>query len=97
MDINHLAVDIFKWGNEVFPNRTDEKMFLKLYGEVAELIDAGDDCAGEVADVLILVLDYAKRKGINPSTAVQEKMNVNRKRTWEFDQLGVMKHVKSPD
>ena len=64
MDMNHLAIEVEAWANEAFPRRTDSSMFLKLYGEVAELIDAGDDCADEVADVLILVLDYARRKGV---------------------------------
>ena len=96
MDMNHLAVDIKAWSDEVFPGRTDASMFLKLYGEIGELVDAGDDCAGEIADVLILVLDYAKRKGVNPSVAVQEKMKVNRQRKWVQLPNGTMRHVEQP-
>lgn len=93
MDINHLAVDIFEWADSVFPNRTDASMFLKLYKEVGEMIDAGDDCGDEFADVMILMLDYAKRKGVNPSVAIQRKLAINRGRTWEVTPLGVMQHV----
>lgn len=94
MDMNHLAIEVEAWANEAFPRRTDSSMFLKLYGEVAELIDAGDDCADEVADVLILVLDYARRKGVNPSAAVQKKLRINKSRTWIESPLGVMKHAE---
>ena len=93
MDMNHLALEIHEWANEVHPERTDASMFFKLYGEIAELIESGDDCADEIADVLIMLLDYAKRKGVNPSAAVQNKMNVNRLRQWRINQLGVMSHV----
>jgi NTP pyrophosphatase (non-canonical NTP hydrolase) len=93
MDINHLARDITDWADATFPNRTDASMFLKLYGEIAEMIEATEvDCEGEIADVLILVLDYAIRKGVNPSLAIQRKLNLNRKRTWTVNQIGVMQH-----
>lgn len=96
MDINHLAVDIKKWADEAFPDRTDASMFLKLYSEVGELIEAGEACDDEIADVLILILDYAKRKSVNPSVAIQRKMNINRGRIWAVNNLGVMQHVETP-
>lgn len=98
MDIHHLAIDIKAWADEVFPHRTDSAMFLKMYGEIAELIDAGSDhdaCADEVADILILVLDYALRKGVNASSAVQRKLAVNRARNWQITSTGVMQHVNA--
>lgn len=94
MMMNVLARDIKEWADAAFPHRSDASMFLKLYGEIAELIDAGDDCEGEIADVLILVLDYALRKGVNPSVAVQRKMHMNRSREWTITTLGVMQHVE---
>jgi NTP pyrophosphatase (non-canonical NTP hydrolase) len=93
MDINHLAADVHDWANQVFPERTDASMFLKLYGEIAELIEAKDP-EDEIADVLIMVLDYAKRKGVNPSVAIQKKMRTNRCRVWQITQMGTMQHVK---
>lgn len=93
MDINWLACDIKEWADKQFPNRTDAAMFLKLYGEIHELIDAGDDCEGEIADLLILLLDYSKRKNVNPSTAVQNKLAINRKRVWKQTAIGTFQHV----
>lgn len=95
MDMNHLAHDIRTWADEVFPGRTDASMFLKLYGEIAELIEAGDECESEIADILILVLDYAERKEVNASLSVQRKMRENKVRRWEFTSIGTMQHVKS--
>lgn len=100
MDINWLAADIKEWADSVFPGRTDASMFLKLYKEIGELIDAtitgdNDAIAGECADLAILLLDFAKRKGINPSLAIQEKLAINRGREWRITPIGVMQHVKS--
>lgn len=95
MDMNHLAVDINSWANEAFPERTDNSMFLKMYGEIAEMIEADDDhVGGELADIFIMLLDYTKRKGLNPSIIVQEKMRINRARAWEKNKLGAYSHVK---
>lgn len=94
MDINVLAVDIKEWADSAFPDRTDSSMFLKLYGEVAELIDAEEaDCGDEIADLLILILDYAKRKGVNPSVVTQRKLNINKKRVWKKTRMGNYQHV----
>jgi len=94
-DIDALATRITAQADRLFPNRTDTSMFLKLYGEIAEMIDANpDNVEGEVADVLIMVLDFARRRGISISTAIQRKMAVNDVRKWETNQLGVAKHVE---
>jgi NTP pyrophosphatase (non-canonical NTP hydrolase) len=92
MDVNTLAQVIRLQADQLFPHRTDSSMFLKMYGEVAELIDAGEDCGGEVADVLIMVLDYAHRKGINVETAILDKMAVNNGRVWKMTKIGTMQH-----
>jgi hypothetical protein len=95
-NIDNIAEACLTWADSAFPTRTDASMFLKMYGELAELIDAGKDCGDEVADILILVLDYARRKGVKPSAAVLAKLNVNRQREWEFTNIGTMQHVKTP-
>lgn len=96
--IESLAADIHAWANEVFPDRTDASMFLKLYGEINELIEAGDnidEVADEIADLFILLLDYAYRKGMTWVTqAILKKMRENRKRTWLITTTGVMQHAK---
>ena len=93
--MDELATSINMWANSVFPNRTDASMFMKLYGEVAELVDATDDeCEGEVADILIMVLDFAKRKNIDITMAVTRKMLINMGRKWEIGPNGTMRHVE---
>lgn len=94
MTIDSLAFQIKEQADRLFPKRTDQSMFLKLYGEIAEMIDATEpDRAGEVADVLIMVLDYAKVKGINIEQAIRQKMAINDQRTWQMNSLGAFQHV----
>ena len=93
--IDTIALGITAWANEAFPGRTDTGMYLKMYSEIAEMIDADDTHVGaEVADVLIMVLDFAKRKGINIEDAIATKMAINRERKWAKNKLGAWSHVK---
>lgn len=89
-NIDDLAEWIKRWADEQFPNRTDSSMWLKVYEEVAETIRSGGE-PWEVADLFILLLDYAKRKNINIQEAIEAKMAVNKRRTWVVDN-GVMRH-----
>lgn len=90
--VGQLTEEVYNWAEAVFPNRTDTSMYLKMYGEIAEMIDSDGD-ANEIADMFILLLDYAKRKKVDVTTAVQRKLNVNRARTWVTDKNGVNSHV----
>jgi NTP pyrophosphatase (non-canonical NTP hydrolase) len=49
--------------------------------------------ADEVADVLIMMLDYAARKDINIHLAISRKMAINQNRKWATNALGVNQHV----
>lgn len=91
--IDDLASEITNQADRLFPQRTDTSMFLKLYGEIAEMIESKGD-ADEVADVLIMVLDYGARRGIPLEAAIRKKMLVNEKRTWQINELGVASHVE---
>lgn len=95
MTIDALAFQVKEQADRLFPKRTDQSMFLKLYGEIAEMIDADeahrDD---EVADVFIMLLDYAKVKGINIETAIRRKMAINDAREWKQNGLGAFQHVE---
>lgn len=93
--IDTIALGIKTWADRVFPQRTDASMYLKLYGEIAEMIEADDNhVEGEVADVLILVLDFAKRKNIDIEAAIARKMDINRERSWMMNKLGAFSHKK---
>lgn len=91
-NINVLALDVMTQADQLFPNRTDASMFLKIYGETAEVIGSNGS-ADEVADIFIMWLDYAARKGIDIETAVRLKMGINSKRTWLMNEVGVFQHI----
>lgn len=90
--VGALTEAVFDWAEATFPNRNDTSMYLKMYGEIAEMIDSDGD-ADEIADLFILLLDYAKRKKVDVSTAVFKKLEINRKRHWATDKNGVNSHV----
>lgn len=92
----HFAMeDIKAWADKAFPTRTDQGMYLKLYSEIAEMIDAKpDNLEGEVADVFIMLLDFAARRNINLPAALAKKMAINRGRKWAENHLGAWSHVK---
>ncbi len=95
-DIDLIATNIKNWADETFPKRTPQSMFLKLYHEISEMIDATDsnEVGGEIADVLIMMLDFAACQGVDVATAIYEKMQTNMARTWVQNPLGDYSHVK---
>lgn len=92
LSIDELAVLIKEQADRLFPQRTDTSMYLKMFKELGELIEDGD--LEEVADILIMVLDFAKRKNMNIAEVILRKMDVNDQRTWEVNHLGVFRHVE---
>ena len=90
-DIDVLAEEVTKWADQAFPHRTDASMFLKMYEEIGEVIHSGGDRL-EVADLFILILDYAKRKNIVLRDAIGEKLEINRNRDWKLNADGTMSH-----
>lgn len=90
--IDSLAEAVHEQANALFPNRTDQSMYLKMYEEMAEVISSDGDPL-EVADVFIMILDYAKRKGIDIESAVREKMAINWNRGWKQTASGTFKHT----
>lgn len=82
------------WANRVIPDRTAEKALQKLVlEELPELLHGALDDPGEWADVLILVLDGMRLRGIDPIKAVHDKMAINEKREWAINERGVLQHV----
>lgn len=96
MRIDDLARHIEMQADRLFPARTDTSMFLKIYHETSELIDAKTDGqrADELADLMIMLLDYGSRKKIGIELAVLRKMAINEKRKWATNELGVNQHVE---
>lgn len=96
MRIDTLAHQIEFQADRLFPERTDIAMFLKIYHETAELIDADTPAkkADEFADLMILLLDYAARHHIEIELAIARKMEINEGRKWKTNALGVKQHVE---
>ena len=91
--IDHTALKVKSVADRLFPDRTDGSMYLKLYAETAEVI-ASDGEPDEVADIFILWLDYAKRKGIDIEAAINKKLAILEERSWRKDANGVYSHIK---
>jgi NTP pyrophosphatase (non-canonical NTP hydrolase) len=97
-DIKEMQRIQAEWIREVLPTRDIRKTCIKLCSESAEVAEAIgylglDAAAGELADVLILVLDIAELSGIDLSKAFAEKMRVNRDREWVVGD-GCIRHVE---
>ncbi len=91
--IDHTALKVKAVADRLFPDRTDASMYLKLYAETAEVIDS-HGAEDEIADIFILWLDYAKRKGIDIEAAIDRKLKVLEERAWVLDANGVYNHVR---
>ena len=90
--VGALSEMVFDWAEAAFPDRTDVSLFLKLYSELGEVIES-QGAADEIADLFILLLDYAVRKKVDITSAVRKKIIINRARLWCTDQNGVNRHV----
>ncbi len=86
---------IKKWADSIYPDRTAHSALVKLVlEEIPELLGGGLDRPEEYADTLILLFDIAQMKGIDVLQAVNDKMDINEKRTWEINkETGLMRHV----
>jgi len=85
---------VIHWIENIHPNRTPEGTLLKLFEEIGELAQNPGDI-DEFADILIVLLDLAYQENINANDlvpAVMRKMEINRSRSWDVNQLGVMSH-----
>jgi hypothetical protein len=86
--------DITAWANEIFPNRTIESTIRKLVEDELPEFQGRPTDAGEYADLVILILDIAGQQGIDVARAVQNKMQINRKRSWYDTGDGKYQHTE---
>lgn len=92
MSIDNFALIVQSHADVLFPNRTDDSMFKKMFSEFGELVESGTE--EEYADVMIMLLDYGSRKMFRIEYAIRAKMAINEKRKWTTTQTGVYKHVE---
>jgi NTP pyrophosphatase (non-canonical NTP hydrolase) len=88
------------WAQRTFPERSLDTVRLKLTThEMPELLvslGAKKESAkipDEIADVMILLLDYCEMKGIDMNRVIRDKMAVNVTRDWAVDSHGISSHV----
>jgi len=92
--INSLALEVYMVANALFPRRTDASMLFKLYEEIGEVVKDTND-PDEVADVFILWLDFAARKGMDIEAAVRKKLATLEERQWALNPVtNVYHHVE---
>jgi hypothetical protein len=96
MSIDNFALEVQSQADKMFPNRTDTSMFLKMFSELGEMIDAKtrEEQEAEYADVMIMLLDFGSRKMFHIEAAIRRKQAINAARKWQVNELGVMSHVK---
>lgn len=98
-DLNKAARAVNEWANTTFPTRGPESSLFKLVmEEVPELLlmrkMGVENLEGEMADCLILLLDLCVIWGIDPATAIKNKMLINAERTWRHDvRTGFYNHL----
>lgn len=92
MSIDNFAYEVQQHADRLFPNRTPTSMFMKLFSEIGELVEAQSE--EEYADVMIMLLDYGSKQMFDIEGAVRRKMAINDQRKWVTNSLGVNKHVE---
>ena len=73
--IDNLALEIETQADVLFPDRTDDQMWLKIWTEMGEF--AKSRSSDELADVFIMILDYASRKHWSIEVSIRIKMYIN--------------------
>jgi hypothetical protein len=95
--IQEWQAEITAWSNAQFPDRTLFGTVAKLaLEEMPEFLRNRDDPL-EYADMLILILDIASQQGIDVGAALEQKMAINRKRSWAMGADGLYKHTNKDD
>lgn len=84
------------WSEAIFPGDRTRETLLHLREEITELLEADAQSANygeEAADVLILLLCYAHRKGFLLADALARKHVMNLERSWALGPDGMSRHV----
>lgn len=104
--LTNLQYGIGTWGEKVFGVGDPLAIIKHMRDEVEELDDAQIDAPNiltykqmeEAADIAILLLQYAHRKGFDLGKMIEEKHTINLARKWgPPDERGVVRHVEASD
>lgn len=93
-DLKYVVDTNYKVANVLFPKRTSASMFLKMYGEISELVRDPTNCE-EAIDAIIMLMDHVTRMGGNVGQELLNKLEVNLQRKWRLDPTtNVYHHIK---
>lgn len=93
--VDELQAEIAAWIQPLHPNRAPLGVVSKMLCELAELI-ASERMSDplELADIFILALDLATIQGVDVAAAIRAKLEINRQRSWNIADNGVMQHIE---
>lgn len=95
-DLDYVADINYAVANHLFPSRNSSSMFLKMYGEISELVNDPTNCE-EAIDAIIMLMDHVTRMGGSVGPAILKKLETNLRREWYRDlRTNVYHHVKLP-
>lgn len=93
-----LQKEIVDWADGILPNRSAYNALAKMMmEEIPELIASGGQDPLEIADVFILMMDYAHLQKVDILSAIREKMKINMDRTWAIGKNGLLTHVEKEE
>lgn len=93
MDLQKFQKELHNWQLKTFPQSTLLSKLAHLKKEVIEL-DQNPTDGYEMADIIMLVCGMAAIEGIDISSVLQEKFEINKNRKWGTpDKDGVVLHI----
>ena len=97
-DLDDRQHECGTWADKTFPSSTSASIMAHLRRELVELAEETDPIKrrAECADVLLLMIHLAHKEGWSLQSALRDKFEVNKRRTWgKPDAEGVVEHVRS--
>lgn len=109
--MDDLQAEVGQWGAETFPQATIASIHIKMFKEARELVQALGEwqerqmpvkpdvvwptVMEEIADVILLAMQIAHRKGFSLEDVIKHKLSINKTRQWRGpDSTGVYEHKK---
>ncbi len=92
-DVDDWQENVGEWASKTFPEATEESIIAHLRDEANNELAHG--CAPEeLADVVLLLLHLAHKRGISLVQAMRDKFRRNQNRTWGAkNEHGFQEHV----
>jgi predicted house-cleaning noncanonical NTP pyrophosphatase (MazG superfamily) len=80
MKFEDFEKELIHWCHHTFPAATKKSIIAHLKKEIEEL--ENDDTPEELADCLMLILDYASRSNWNVVLEAKKKLEICKARSW---------------